>query len=59
MDLEKNYWFQILKFLCPEIGVKAKAGKIFEKHNPIEEYSVSIYETDPYFYEHYEKYTSW
>ena len=24
-------------------------------HNPIEEYSVNIYEIDPYFYEHYEK----
>ena len=24
-------------------------------HNPLEEYSVKIYEINPYFYEHYEK----
>ena len=41
-------------FVCPEF-VKSKIGKIFKKHNPIEEYSVSIYEIDPYFHEHYEK----
>ena len=40
---------------CPEFEVKSKIGKIFKKHNPIEEYSVSIYEIDPYFHEHYEK----
>ena len=40
---------------CPEFEVKSKIGKIFKKHNPIEEYSVKIYEIDPYFYEHYEK----
>ena len=40
---------------CPEFEVKSKIGKIFKKHNPIEEYSVRIYEIDPYFYEHYEK----
>ena len=46
---------------CPEFEVKSKIGKIFKKHNPIEEYSVRIYEIDPYFYEneHYEKNTSW
>ena len=43
---------------CPEFEVKSKIGKIFKKHNPIEEYSVKIYEIDPYFYEHYEKNTS-
>ena len=43
---------------CPEFEVKSKVGKIFQKHNPIEEYSVRIYEIDPYFYEHYEKNTS-
>ena len=37
---------------CPEFEVKSKIGKIFKKHNPIEEYSVKIYEIDPYFYEH-------
>ena len=39
---------------CPEFEVKSKTGKIFKKHNLIEEYSVRIYEIDPYFYEHYE-----
>ena len=29
--------------------------KIFKNHNPLEEYSVTIYRTDPYFYERYEK----
>ena len=41
--------------VCPEFEVKSKVGKIFKKHNPIEEYSVRIYEIDPYFYEHYEE----
>ena len=36
-------------------GFRKKIGKIFKKHNPLEEYSVKIYEIDPYFYEHYEK----
>ena len=40
---------------CPEFEVKSKIGKIFKKHNPIEEYFVRIYEIDLYFYEHYEK----
>ena len=40
---------------CPEFEVKSKIGKIFKKHNPLEEYSVKIYEIDPYIYEHYEK----
>ena len=40
---------------CSEFEVKSKIGKIFKKHNPLEEYSVKIYEIDPYFYEHYEK----
>ena len=44
---------------CPEFEVKSKIEKIFKKHNLIEEYSVSIYEIDPYFYEHYEKNASW
>ena len=43
---------------CPEFEVKSKIGKIFKKHNPIEEYSVQNYITDPYFYKHYEKNTS-
>ena len=43
---------------CSEFEVKSKLGKIFKKHNPLEEYSVKIYEIDPYFYEHYKKNTS-
>ena len=44
--------------ICPEFEVKSKIGKIFKQNNPIEEYSVKIYEIDPYFYKHYEKNTS-
>ena len=33
---------------CPEFEVKSKMGKIFKKHMLIEEYSVKIYEIDPY-----------
>ena len=40
---------------CPEFEAKSKIGKFFKKHNPLEEYSVKIYEIDPYFYGHYEK----
>ena len=39
----------------PEFEVKSKRGNIFKRHNPLEEYSVKIYEIGPYFYEHYEK----
>ena len=42
---------------CPEFEVKSKIEKIFKKHNSLEEYSVKIYEIDPYFYGHYEKKT--
>ena len=41
--------------ICPEFEAKSKIGKIFKKHNPLEEYSVKIYKIDPYFYKHYEK----
>ena len=44
---------------CPEFEVKSKIGKIFKKYNPLEEYSVRIYEIDLYFYEHYKKNTGW
>ena len=44
---------------CSESEVKSKVGKNFKNHNFLEEYSVKIYETDPYFYEHYEKNASW
>ena len=40
---------------CPEFEAKSKIGKVFKQHNPLEEYSVRIYEIDSYFYEHYEK----
>ena len=43
---------------CPELEVKSKIGKIFKNQNPLEEYSVRIYEIDLYCYEHYEKNTS-
>ena len=43
---------------CPEFEVKSKIGKIFKKHNPLEEYSVKIYEIDSYFCKYYEKNTS-
>ena len=45
--------FEIPK--CPEFEVKSKIGKIFNNQNPFEEYSVKIYEIDPYVYEHHEK----
>ena len=48
--------FEIPK--CPEFEVKSKTGKTFKNQNHVEEYSVRIYEIDPYFYEHYEKNTS-
>ena len=56
MDLQKKLMIpdsEIPK--SSECEVKSKIGKIFKNHNSIEEYSVKIYETDPYFYEHYEK----
>ena len=40
---------------CPEFQVKSKKGKISKNHNPLEEYSVKIYEVGPYFYKHYQK----
>ena len=44
---------------CPEFEVKSKRRKIFKNHHLLEEYSVSIYEIDPYFYKHEKKNTSW
>ena len=35
--------------------VKSKIGTIFKNEKILEEYSVRIYETDTYFYEHYKK----
>ena len=40
---------------CSEHGVKSKIGNIFANKKVLEEYSVKIYEIDPYFYEHYKK----
>ena len=39
----------------PKYEVKSKIGNIFVKEKVLEEYSVKIYEIDPYFYEHYKK----
>ena len=36
----------------PEFEVKSKKGKIFENHNFLVEYSVQVYEINPYFCEH-------
>ena len=38
--------------------VKSKIGTIFKNEKILEEYSVKIYEIDPYFSEHYKKNTS-
>ena len=40
---------------CPEFEVKSKRRKIFKNHHLLEEYSVNIYEIDPYFYKHEKK----
>ena len=39
----------------PEYEVKSKIGNIFVNEKILEEYSVKIYEIDPYFYEHCRK----
>ena len=44
---------------CPEHEVKSKIGTMFVNEKILEEYSVKIYEIDPYFYEHYKKNTNW
>ena len=41
--------------VCPEHEVQSKIGTIFVNEEILEEYSVKIYEIDPYFYEHYNK----
>ena len=55
MDLEKKIIPDSEIPKCLEFEVKSKIGKIFKKHNPLEEYYVRIYKIDPYFYEYYEK----
>ena len=54
MDLEKNYLFQTIE-VSIEHKVKSKIETIFVNEKILEEYSVKIYEIDPYFYEHYKK----
>ena len=56
MDLEKKIVILDSETpKCPEFEVKSKIGKIFQNHNPLQEYFVRIYKIDPYFYKHYEK----
>ena len=45
--------FEISK--CPEYEVKSNIESIFVNEKVLKEYSVRIYETDPYFYEHYKE----
>ena len=40
---------------CPEHEVQSKTGNIFVNKKILKEYSVKIYEIDPYFYEYYGK----
>ena len=40
---------------CPEFEVKSKIGKLLMNEKSFEEYSVKIYEIDPYFYEHHKE----
>ena len=50
MDLEKKLMIpdsEILK--CLEFEVKSKIGKLFMDEKILEEYSIKIYEIDPYF----------
>ena len=49
---------RIWNFRMPRIRLKSKIGKIFVNEKILEEYSVKIYEIDPYFHEHYKKTTT-
>ena len=40
---------------CPEFEIKSKIGKLFMNKKILEEYSVKIYEIDPFFYEHHKE----
>ena len=40
---------------CPKFDVKSKIGKLFMNKKILEEYSVKIYEIDPFFYEHHKE----
>ena len=41
--------------MISDTDIKSKINKIFKNHNPFEEYSVKIYNIEPYFYEQYGK----
>ena len=34
---------------CPELEIKSKIGKLFMNKKILEEYSVKVYEIDPFF----------
>ena len=40
---------------CPEFEVKSKIWKLFINEDIFEEYSVRIYEINPYFFENYKE----
>ena len=40
---------------CPEFEVKSKIGKLLMNEKVLEEYSVKIYEIDPFFNEHHKE----
>ena len=40
---------------CPEFEVKSNIGKFFMNEKIFEEYSVKVYEIDPYFNEHHKE----
>ena len=40
---------------CPKFQVKSEIGKLFLNEKILEEYSVKMYEIDPYFYEHHKE----
>ena len=40
---------------CQQFEVKSKIGKLFMNEKVLEEYSVKIYEIDPFFYEHHKE----
>ena len=55
-DSEKNLKIPESEILeCSEYDLKSKIGNIVVNEKTIEEYSVKIYEINPYFYEHYKK----
>ena len=41
----------------PKFEVKSKIWNIFVKEKIVEEYSVQVYNIDPYFYKHYKEKT--